>query len=149
MKKIIEILEVIENLQKKYKEPPNVGANNSEISLFKEKYSTVFNDSVDKTFIDFVKVCNGLEFNSFKLYSIDDKIINGVEFGIFQLNKLLQEIYEMPDFIFFGDSSQDLFVYNKKAKQYELLDRYSSESYKIFDNMEEMIKYILERMLNS
>ncbi len=127
----------------------NMPIKEDEMNPFLEKYKSFFKTECDEDFINFLKICNGLEENGYQIYSSYDHSLSDVEYGIFQNNELWYEEYDFDnDFIFFAESGMDLFVFDKDNSQYKLLDRYSGDVYNEYKSFNEMLLYILKLMLN-
>jgi len=116
---------------------------------FKEKFSSVFETMVDDVYLDFLMICNGLEENGFQIYASKNHEKEGVLYGIFENNEIWhEEIEDFKNYIFYAESGQDLFVFNKSDKVYQLLDRSSGDVFESFNSLGQMLVYILIAMLN-
>ncbi len=119
----------------------------SKIEEFKEIFLDFFKIEVDEEFLDFLKICDGLDFNGFQIYSSYNHTIKKVLYGIFENNELWYEVPDFKKYVFFAESGQDLFVFNKESKKYELLDRYCGDLIKTYNSFNNMLLYILKLML--
>ena len=136
----------IERLQYNYSTPEPIEVD--KISVFTKDYEKFFDSKIDDKFIDFLKICDGLEENGYQVYSSFDHIKKKTEYGIFQNNELWYEEYDKDkEYIFFAESGTDLFVFNKLEKKYLLLDRSSGDIYENFETFNDMLLYILKLML--
>ena len=119
------------------------------INDFINHYKDIFKVELTPNYLSFLKICDGLVENGFTIYSSYDHTIKKVEYGIFENNETWADINPNLKFIYFGESDQDLYAYNKVSKEYEVLDRYSSDVCESFDNFELLLEHILEKMLNT
>ncbi len=148
MEEIIERINKIKEIEENYNQEFPLPIDSNNIESFIEKFKAYFSvEDVDEGFINFLKICDGLDFNGYQIYSSYDHTINGVEYGIFQNNKLWYEDEENKDFIFYAESGSDLYVFNKQNNTYELQDRYSRDVFKSYKSFGEMLLYILKLML--
>lgn len=147
-----DILEKIEQLKQKrieydYENPEPITSDS--ISSFEEEFKTFFKIDIDNQFIDFLKECDGLTFNGFRIFSSKNYENKGVPYGIFENNNLFYEQDEEDrQYVLHATSGQDLFVLNKDKNVYQLLDRYSGDDFKDFKDFNDMLMYILKLMLS-
>lgn len=115
---------------------------------FKLRYKDYFKIDAPEGYLYFLKLCDGLDENGFVIYSAIDIELNGVTYGIIENNKQWHEIdEENADYIYFGTSGHDLFIYNKVEQKFELRDRYCGEVLEEYTSIEDMLEYILKLML--
>ena len=123
--------------------------NEENIEELKKEFKRFFNSEIDQEYLNFLKICNGLEENGFTIFSSNNHIVNKVYYGIFENNEFFYEQDEEDKkYILYATSGQDFFVFNKENSHYELLDRYSGDVYKKYSSFNEMLLYILKLMLN-
>ena len=117
--------------------------------VFKQEFSPVFGIMADDVYLNFLMICDGLEENGFQIYAAKNLEKDGVFYGIFENNEIWREEIEgFENYIFYAESGQDLFVFNKSDKRYELLDRSSGDVFESFQSLDRMLVYILDAMLN-
>ncbi len=74
--------------------------------------------------------------------------VNNVLYGIFENNEVwYDQDKENRRYIFFAESGQYTFVFNKTEMNFELLDRYSGDVVEVFDSFNKMLERILKLML--
>ncbi|MAN26755.1 MULTISPECIES: YrhA family protein [Mesonia] len=148
--KDIEIkINEIKNEREEYNLKIPLPINEKNIENFKKKFKVFFDLEVDKDYLSFFKICNGLEENGFIIFSSNNHIVNKVYYGIFENNEFFHEQDEEDKkYILFATSGQDLFVFNKEKSQYQLLDRYTGDVYNEYESFNDMLLYILKLMLN-
>ena len=148
MSTIKDFVTSIKNINLKYSQEIPKPIVNSTVQNFKDKFFNIFETEIDKDFIEFLKLSDGIEFNGCTIYSSNNHTVDGVEYGIFENNETWLDINLDKQYIYFGDSDQDLYAYNKLNKKYEVLDRYCSDVEESFDNFENLLEYIKKIMLN-
>jgi hypothetical protein len=67
--------------------------------------------------------------------------------GIFESNELWNE-YSKSDFIYFGDSDLEIYVFDKDLKKYHAISRYTRDITSQFIDFDDLVLYCLESMLN-
>lgn len=146
---------VIEKLIRKIKKDRNAfnlsipqGLDNKDVDSFRIKFKEYFKTSLDDGYLEFLKICNGLEENGVIIYSSNDFDVNNVLYGIFENNEVwYDQDKENRRYIFFAESGQYTFVFNKTEMNFELLDRYSGDVVEVFDSFNKMLERILKLML--
>ncbi len=146
---------VIEKLIRKIKKERNAfnlsipkGLDNKDVASFSIKFKEYFKTSLDDEYLEFLKICNGLEENGVIIYSSNYFDVNNVLYGIFENNEVwYNQDEESKRYVFFAESGQYTFVFNKTEMNFEILDRYSGDAVEIFDSFNKMLEYILKLML--
>lgn len=139
-------LEEVKKEKERYEELVNVGATNEQIERFVKEVRTKFNYSLPLEYLDFLKEVNGIEFNGFIVYGIDQELleedVNQLINGFISLNEIWYENEEQKQYIFLGESNISWYVYNLKNNIFTELDNPSGgvvKEYYDFDNILEKI----------
>lgn len=138
---------------KSYDEEMNKGASEQEISILVDSIKEELNIDIPDGVISLLKIVNGLEFNGYILYGIDEDLledtpeqaINGL------ISNNLDWIYENEDlkkYLFIGDSSDSWYVFDTEASEYLILDKPSAVIIESFENIESMLDSILDEVLS-
>lgn len=134
-----------------YNEKINNGATETEIKLFRKRVNEELNIILPKEYIDLLKIINGIEFNGFIIYGIDeielDKKQNQSINGFIENNKIWYENKSQRKYIFLGESNISWYAYNEKSKKYYELDKPSGTEIEEFDYFEDLIEKILSDSL--
>lgn len=129
--------------KKSYDEEINSGANNEELQIFSLEVKNTFHFDLLKEYIEMLKVFNGLEFNGFILYGIDEKFIktkiNQHINGFIDNNQIWYENDYMKNYIFLGESNISWYVLDIKTKNFLELDNSSGSLIKKYKNFEELL----------
>lgn len=95
-----------------------------------------------KSYVDFLKTANGLDFNGLVIYGVDVNLLDdheGEELqGFVETNKIWHENDWQKQYIFFGDSDTAWYCLDLKKEIYHELDKPSGtliQSYDSFDSM--------------
>lgn len=150
MKMIIEKMKLVKKQLEQYGETINDGASEKEIELFCMQISKKLNIELPKSYLDFLKNVNGIEFNGYIVYGIDEEFC--VNLPKQHINGFISNNLDWYDnewlkkFIFFGDSDISWYVFDTETNRYLELDKPSEEEMSAFSSFEEMIDKILDDM---
>lgn len=146
----IKELQEIKNLSTIFDEKLNNGAIDNEVIKFTKEIES--NIDIDRKilnpYIDFLKIVNGLEFNGFIIYGIDEYLLenkpNQSINGFIKNNEIWHENEEQKKFIFLGDSSDSWYVYGKTTEKYYELDKPSGQIIEEYND----INLLFDKVLN-
>ena len=134
-----------------YGEKINIGATAEEIETFFKETMTSLNIELPNDYIKILEVVNGIEFNGFILYGIDQNLLyvkqNQPINGLIEYNKIWYENEWQKRYIFFGESNISWYVYDLIEQKYCELDNPSGEENEVFSNLESMIEKLLSDAL--
>lgn len=146
-----EPLENVKSEKKKYKELINVGATNKQIEIFIKEVKSKFNYSLPLDYLKFLEEINGIEFNGFIVYGIDQNLLecnsNQAINGLISLNEIWYENEEQKQYIFLGESNISCYVYDLNNKIFSELDNPSGELIKSYNDFYELLDKILSDSL--
>lgn len=132
-----------------YGEKINIGATKGEIQLLAKEAKSELNIDLPSEYIKILEVVNGIEFNGFILYGIDQKLLtqkqNQLINGLIECNKIWYESELQKQYIFLGESNISWYVYDITMSQYCELDNPSGRKIVVFNNLE----CLLEKLLNN
>lgn len=142
-----EKLQQIVQEMKSYGEEINKGAAAAEMQLFLEKSKTELNVAVPDEYLKILEVVNGVEFNGFILYGIDEELLDAEQnqsiHGMIESNKIWYENEWQKRYLFLGESDISWFVYDLEKHQYCELDNPSGTECEVFDNVVDLVEKIL------
>lgn len=142
-----EKLQQIVQEMKSYGEEINNGVATAEIQLFLEKSKTELHVAVPDEYLKILEVVNGIEFNGFILYGIDEELLDAQQnqsiHGMIESNKIWYEDEWQKRYLFLGESDISWFVYDLEKHQYCELDNPSGTECEVFDNVEDLVEKIL------
>jgi len=134
-----------------YGEEVNQGASEEEIQLLLDKFENNFQKVLPYEYVKFLEEVNGIEFNGFILYGVDQEILanqsNQYISGIIECNKIWYENEWQRMYVFLGESNISWYVYDTYEKKFLELDNPSGRKNKKFLNLEHMLGEILNDAL--
>lgn len=140
-------LKIIINEKKIYDEEVNLGASKEEIDRLIEEANKKLNVEIPKEYLDIISKINGIEFNGFILYGIDEYLlehqINQSIYGIIDSNQIWYENEEQKKYLFLGESNISWYVYEYKNKCFIELDNPSGREINKFNSFYEMFNKML------
>lgn len=125
-------LDIVKNIKKEYDENLSLPADEFEIKRFSEVFCEVFNIDVPKAYLEFLRQCNGFEFNGCIIYSSQNIIENQFDYA-----------FLTDDYIVFAEYDIAWFCMEKSSGKCCELDKPSAQEVFAFNTFEEMIEYVL------
>lgn len=145
-----KLQEIIQE-KKIYGEKVNIGATEEEIGMFFEKVKAELNVDLPNDYANILELVNGLEFNGFILYGIDQILLskqpNQSINGLIEYNKIWYENEWQKKYIFIGESNISWYVYDFAECKYAELDNPSGRENEVFSSLEDMVEKILSDAL--
>lgn len=145
-----KLQEIIQE-EKLYGEEVNIGATEEEIEMFFKEVKAVLNVDLPNEYAKILEAVNGLEFNGFILYGIDQHLLseqpNQSINGLIENNELWYENEWQKKYIFIGESGISWYVYDLEECEYVELDNPSGEENEVFSSLECMVEKILSDAL--
>lgn len=133
--------------KKMYDEEVNLGASKEEIARLIEEENKKLNVEIPKEYLDIISKINGIEFNGFILYGVDEYLlehqINQSIYGLVDSNQIWYENEEQKKYLFLGESNISWYVYEYKNKCFIELDNPSGRESNKFNSFYEMFNKIL------
>lgn len=130
-----------------YGENLNEGATEEEIQLFTKKCRNELNIDLPDEYVNILKEINGLEFNGFILYGIDENILNSTPkqetTGLIESNKIWYDNEWQKQYAFLGESNISWYVYDLKTKNYLELDNPSGRIIQEYTKFGDLFEKIL------
>lgn len=131
-----------------YGEKINIGATEEEIELFLKEAKAELKVDLPDDYVKILELVNGLEFNGFILYGIDQHLLsmqpNQSINGLIEYNKIWYENEWQKKYIFLGESNISWYVYDLIECKFYELDNPSGREIEVFNGLE----YLLEKFLS-
>ncbi|SFS07081.1 YrhA family protein [Anaeromicropila populeti] len=133
-----EKLNEIERIYSKYNKKINDGCLDEVMQEFQDEVFENFNYNLPEDYLQFLKCVNGIEFNGFSIYGVDNYITEddkNENTGYIDSNEIWYENQWQKKYMFLGDSSISWFCYDIENETYVELDKPSAEKageYKVF-----------------
>ena len=145
-----KLQEIIQE-KKIYGEIVNIGATEEEIGMFFKEVKAELNVDLPNDYANILELVNGLEFNGFILYGIDQILLskqpNQSINGLIEYNKIWYENEWQKKYIFIGESNISWYVYDFAECKYAELDNPSGRKNEVFSSLEDMVEKILSDAL--
>lgn len=134
-----------------YGEKVNIGATEEEIAIFFKEARAEIDVDLPNDYKKILGIVNGLEFNGFILYGIDQHLLseqpNQSINGLIEYNKIWYENEWQKNYIFIGESNISWYVYDLAECKYVELDNPSGRENEVFSSLECMIEKLLSDAL--
>ncbi|WP_173276001.1 YrhA family protein [Paenibacillus sp. NEAU-GSW1] len=129
----------------------NTGALEAELSSFHLAVKEEWNIELPEPYMSVLRTVNGLEFNGFILYGIDDPYLekkpNQQITGLISANQIWYENEDQKKYLFLGDSNISWFVYEIDEKMYLELDKPSGNEVMKFNHFDDLFEKLLSDSL--
>lgn len=127
----------------------NGPASEEEIRKFREEIESR-SIAVPDEYYDFLRVINGVEYNGFIIYGIDEDLLDdepaqGTTGFLFQ--KEVWDETASGQFTYLGESSIDFFAYGVETRKFYVLDNGSDDIMEEYDDFDEFLERILSYSL--
>ena len=125
----------------------NIGATEQKIHLFIKTVKDELNIDLPNEYIEVLRIINGMEFNGFILYGIDQRLLDEQQnekiYGLIEYNKLWYENEWNKQYIFLGESDISWYAYDLTAHKFCELDNPSGTEMEKFNNLDHMVEKLL------
>jgi len=147
-----DLLIEIEKIDKKYGSSLRNPASDTEIITMNHNIQQKLGNIIlPKSYIELLKIINGLDFNGLVIYGVDevllDKEVDENIHGFIETNELWYENYWQKQYIFFGDSDTAWYCYDLKESVYVELDKPSGTLIQSFESFDSMLSDAFETIL--
>ena len=147
-----DLLIEIEKIEGKYGSSLRKPASDTEIIKANHKIQqTLGNIELPKSYIEFLKKINGLDFNGLVIYGVDDvlldKDVDEDIHGFIETNELWYENEWQKQYVFYGDSDTAWYCFDLKENVYVELDKPSGTLIQSFESFDSMLSDALETCL--
>lgn len=133
--------------KKMYEEEVNLGASKEELVKFIEEVKNILNREIPSEYLNILKVANGLEFNGFILYGVDEYLLESKPKqhinGLIDLNQIWYENEGQKKYLFLGESNISWYVYDFNERKFIELDNPSGGESTRFNTFYEMLEKLL------
>ncbi len=142
----IKLEELIQQ-KRLFGENVNIGATEQKIHLFIKTVKDELNIDLPNEYIEVLRIINGMEFNGFILYGIDQRLLDEQQnekiYGLIEYNKLWYENEWNKQYIFLGESDISWYAYDLTAHKFCELDNPSGTEMEKFNNLDHMVEKLL------
>ena len=135
-----------------YGEQINTGATEEEIRIFIKRVKDEFEIDLPNQYIEILRSVNGVEFNGFIFYGIDEELLDTPQNqhieGFIRSNKIWYENKWQKKYIFLGESDISWYVYDVILGRYLELDNPSGMEMEVFISLDYLLEKALSDALN-
>jgi len=147
-----DLLIEIEKIEKKYGSSLRNPASDTEIIKMNHNIQQKLGNIIlPKSYIELLKIINGLDFNGLVIYGVDevllDKEVDENIHGFIETNEHWDETDWQKQYIFFGDSDTAWYCYDLKESVYVELDKPSGTLIQSFESFDSMLSDAFETIL--
>lgn len=129
----------------------NPGAPMESITLWEKCLDEDFGITLPTEYTEMLKVSNGVEWNGFILYGVDNgyfpEAVDYSVYGFIEQNAIWHENPDQKKYIFFGESNISWYVYDLQRKCYMELDNPSGCEMQEYQSFEGLFEKLLEDSL--
>lgn len=142
----------IEKMEEKYGSTLREPATENEVIKLNHDANQKFENIVlPKSYIEFLNIVNGLDFNGLVIYGVDkdflEKEVEEDIHGFIETNELWYENEWQKQYLFFGDSDTAWYCYDRKNSVFVERDKPSGTLMQSFENFDSMLSNALETIL--
>ena len=146
-----ELLEQINVEQQKYETMPQPPCDEAQIERLRDQARTELGDEIPDGYIEFLRLSNGLDWDGLLLYASERTQTRGnrpgpIE-GFVPANLGHRDVEEMRDFLVFGVSGMETYVYDTKNRDYRVLDSVSLDTYESYADFDSLMTEVLGKRL--
>jgi len=104
-------------------------------------------------YLQLLATADGVDFNGYTLYASKTQPLQGEEKiqlqGFAEINEFWQEYAENEDhhLLMFGETGDDLYLFDQRAQQFHITDKVSGDVYQAFDTFEELAEQLFKESL--
>ena len=147
-----ELLNEIKKIEGKYGSSLRNPVSDVEIrNLQLEIQEKLGNIELPKSFEDFLKTVNGLDFNGLVIYGVDEHLLDDQEGedlqGFVETNEIWYENDWQKQYMFFGDSDTAWYCLELQKARFLELDKPSGSIIQSFDSFDSMLSEALQTAL--
>lgn len=142
-----EILQQVQAELQEYKIMPQPPCNEQQIERLRELARTELGDELPDAYLDFLRFTNGLDWNGVNFFAAETTPARGPRPGTIEgfvpANLGYRDVEEMRDFLVFGSSGMELYVYDKKNRVYLVQDSVSMDTYETYADFGSLMTEVL------
>jgi hypothetical protein len=146
-----EILQQIQAELQKYETVPQPPCSEQQIERLREQARMELGDEVPEGYLDFLRLTNGLDWNGTNFFAAETTEVHshrpGTIEGFVPANLGYRDVEEMRDFLVFGSSGMELYVYDKKNRDYLIQDSVSMDTFETYADFDSLMTEVLRSRL--
>lgn len=129
----------------------NLPATPDNIFHLQKQMAQKLNSFLPKSYLNLLENVNGIICNSSTMYGVDQDIVKTKEkiVGILAVNLTFFQKENITNLIFFAEDAQFYYVFDKRKKQYESLNKSNREVIATYPNFEELFGQFTKNLLKN
>ena len=125
-------LDMVKMKKHEFSEELPDSADDNEIERLSEAFYKVCDIDIPHEYVEFLRQCNGVEFNGCIIYGSNNIIENQLDYD-----------YIAENYIIFAEYDMGWFCMEKSSRKYCELDKPSAQEMQTFETLESMLKRVL------
>jgi hypothetical protein len=146
-----KLLSDIKKIEEKYGDTLNAPASDQQIEALKKAVNEKFGNELPEQYIRFLKTVNGLEFNGFIFYGVDNWLVkvenNDTVYGYVDTNEIWYENEHQKQYMFFGESNISWYCFDLLNHVFVELDNPSGTIINTYEDFNSMLEKALKDSL--
>jgi hypothetical protein len=146
-----ELLEQIQVRLQQYEAVPQPPCSEQQIERLREQARAELGDEIPEGYLDFLRLSNGLDWNGVEFFAAETTQARGHRTGTIagfvRANLEYRDVDEMGDFLVFGFSGMDTYVYDKRNRDYRVQDSVSRDTYETYPDFDSLMTEVLRSRL--
>lgn len=136
-----------------YGDIPQPPAPAEQLQTLASQCRDVFGYDLPEGYLNLLAVTDGMDFNGYKLYASKTRRLaeeyDGHMEGFMEANDLWKDYEQNSDhhLLMFGETGDDLFLFDKTDHKFKITDKVGGEAYETFDTFEELSECLLKNAL--
>jgi hypothetical protein len=147
-------LEILQQIQAEIQEDemvPQSPCDEAQIERLREQARAELGDEIPEGYLDFLRLSNGLDWNGVHFFAAETTQMHGHRTAIIEgfvpANLGYRDVEDMRDFLVFGSSGMELYVYDKKNGDYLIQDSVSMDTYETYADFDSLMTEVLSSRL--
>ena len=146
-----ELLEQIQVKLQKRQIVPQPPCSEQQIARLCEQALTELGDELPAAYLELLRLSNGLDWNGLHFFAAETTQTRGHRTGVIEgfvpANLGYRDVEELRDFLIFGVSGMEIYVYDKKNRDYRVLDSVSLDTYESYADFDSLMTEVLGKRL--
>ena len=150
---LVAYLRQIETVDAQFGGKLQPAASEEDLEALTKQVQERFRYELPAGYLQFLAIADGVDFNGYTLYASKTQPLQGEEKillqGFAEINEFWQEYAGNEDhhLLMFGETGDDLYLFDQRAQQFHVTDKVSGDVYQAFDTFEELAEQLFKEAL--
>ena len=150
---LVDYLQQIEAIEAQFGGKLQPAASEEDLASLAKQARERFRYELPAGYLKLLAITDGVDFNGYTLYASKTQSLQGEEKmllqGFAEINEFWQEYAENEDHhsLMFGETGDDLYLFDQRAQQFHVTDKVSGDVYQAFDTFEELAEQLFREAL--